>query len=180
MDKDCIRGGSVKYCSQGVWTWQCWVNRGLDDLNRLLHPYWLKDFLIISSKRRMFVATYSTQWGWRLLARRGSCHWLVGYEPWRPDAHVCSSDRCPSLPCAARCQSFGALISRHSRCYPKGNTGQFNSLQDFGKTRVCNIFPLSCMLILKNCVRHNPMTRLNAADFVQSSHSQAAICWGYL
>lgn len=165
-----------------MWTWQCWVNHGLNDLRCFFQPYWSKDFLIIPSKRRMLVATYSTQWGWRLLARRGSCHWLVGYEPWRPDAHVCSSDRCLSLPCAARCQSFGALISQHSRCYPKGNTGQFNSLQeDFRKTRVCSVFPLSCMLFLKTCITHNPMNRLNAADFVYSStctHKQ--LSWGYL
>ena len=125
---------------------------------------------IIPSKRSMFVATYSTQWGWRLLARKGSCHWPAGYEPWRPAAHACSSDRCPSLPCAVRCQSFGALISQHSRCYPKGNTEQLNSFQaDFRKTRVCSIFPLSCTSFLKIWVRHDPMTRLNTADFVKPS-----------
>lgn len=166
MDKGCTWGRSVKNCSQSVWTWQCWVNSRLNDLSHLFQPNWLKDLLTISSKRRMFAATYSTQWGWRLLARRGSCHWLVGYEPWRPGAHVCSSDRCLSLPCAARCQSFGALISQHSQCYPKGNTEQFNSLQDFEKTWECSIFPLSCMLFLKTRIRHNPMTGLNAADFV--------------
>lgn len=129
---ECTWGRKVKNCSKRVWTWQCWIN---SDLRHPLQLYWIKDFLVISSKRRMFVATYSTQWGWRLLARRGSCHWPVGCEPWRPDAHACSYDRCPSLPCAARCQSFGALISQHSRCYPKRNTGQFNSLQEaFRKT----------------------------------------------
>lgn len=124
----------------------------------------------IPRKRRMFAPTYSTRWGWRLLARRGSCHWPVGYEPWTPAAHACSSDRCPSPPCAARCQSFGALISQHSRCYPKENTEQCNSFQaHFRKTGACDISPLSCTSFLKIWVRHDPMTRLNTADFVKPS-----------
>lgn len=119
-------------------------------------------------RTRMFVTTYSTQWGWRLLARRGSCHWLVEYEPWRPAAHVCSSDQYLSLPCAARCPSFWALISQHSQYYPRRNTEQLISFQaDFRKIQTCSIFPLS--YILKIWLRHDPRTRQNTSDFVKSS-----------
>lgn len=124
----------------------------------------------IAGRRKMSVVTYSTQWGWKLLAERWSSHWTGGCELGRPAAHVCSSAQCPFLPSAAQCQSFWALIFQHSRYYPKGNIEQFNSFQaDFRKTQACSFFLLSCTSFLKKRARHSPMARLKGTDFMKSS-----------
>lgn len=63
--------------------------------------------------------THSTRWGWRPPAATACGRWAAGCAPGTPASHACSSCRCPSPPCAARCPSSGASGSRHSQCCPK-------------------------------------------------------------
>lgn len=66
--------------------------------------------------------THSTRWGSRPPAGTACGRRAAGRARGTPAARACSSCRCPSRPCAARCPSCAASGSRRSRCC--GNTGR--------------------------------------------------------
>lgn len=63
--------------------------------------------------------TYSIQWGWRRPAGTPSCRWAGWCALGIPISHACFCGRCLSPPCEARCRSYAASGSRHSRFWER-------------------------------------------------------------
>lgn len=66
--------------------------------------------------------TYSTRWGSTRSAGRRSSRWPRECARGTPASPACSSCRCPSRLCAARCQRSSASGCPHSRCCPRTKT----------------------------------------------------------
>lgn len=66
--------------------------------------------------------TYSTRWGSMRSAGTRSSRWPRECAPGTPASRACSSCRCPSRLCAARCQRSSASGCPHSRCCPRTKT----------------------------------------------------------
>lgn len=69
-----------------------------------------------TEKEQISGDTYSIRWGSMLLAEKWSCRWTRGCARGRRAGRGCSSCRCPSLPCAARCLRSSASKSPRSQC----------------------------------------------------------------
>lgn len=77
---------------------------------------------VYSKHRPSQSPTYSTRWGWTPSAGRRSSRWPRGCAPGTPAAPACSSGRCPSRLCAARCRRSSASGCPHSRCCQRMET----------------------------------------------------------
>lgn len=98
--------------------------------------------------------THSTRWGWRPPAATACGRWAAGCAPGTPASRACSSGRCLSPPCAARCPSSAASGSPRSRCWGGGTGGALT----------CRAHPHACphALPLRGNARHHPDPPLGA------------------